>query len=70
MTQVFSGAMIGLLMASIFITTAMLTLFFMVKDPSPTMQPLLEKFSPGSIAMSIVAISYPLWSVVGGVRCG
>lgn len=67
MTEVFSGAMIGLLMGSIFITVAMLTLFFIVKEPPPRIQPLLEKFSPGSIAMSIVAVSYPLWSVVGGV---
>ena len=67
MTEVFTGAMIGLLMASLFITAGMLTLFFLMKDPPPGFQSVFEAIPPAKIALSIVAVSYPFWAGVGGM---
>lgn len=59
--------MLGMLMASIFITASMLILFFIVKDPPPAAKHVLDKFPPGGLALSIVVVAYPLWGVVGGL---
>jgi hypothetical protein len=59
--------MIGLLMASLFITAGMLTLFSLIKNPPPGFQPVFEKIPPARMAMSIVAVSYPFWAGVGGI---
>ncbi len=61
------GAMLGMLMASVFITVSMISLFFVMKHNREQMMPVMEKYPPMTLAMSIVALSYATWSVAGGV---
>lgn len=62
-----SGAMIGLLMASIFITLGELMLFFLYKNRTPAMEPFFEKVPPSQLAMGIVAVAYPAWAGIGAL---
>ena len=61
------GAVLGMLMASIFITVSMISLFLVLKNRRERMMPVMEKYPPMTLAMGIVAVSYPTWAVVGGI---
>ena len=67
MSYVIAGVFSGLLMASVTMTVGPLMLFFMAKDPSPGFQSLLERVSPMKMVMGLLAVSYPLWTIAGGV---
>ena len=67
MDALISGAVIGLLMASVFITAGELMLFFIVKNQSAELRPVLAKFPPATLAMTIVAVAYPTWGIIGAV---
>ena len=67
MSYVVAGVFSGLLMASITMTVGPLALFFMAKDPSPGFRRLQERVSPMYMTMGLLAVSYPLWTVVGGI---
>ena len=54
-------------MASVFITVSMFSLFLVLKNRREQMAPLMEKFPPMTLAMGIVAVSYPTWAVIGGM---
>ena len=56
---IMSGAMIGLLMASVFITVGELMLFFLYKNRTPAMEGFFERVPPARLAMGIVAGAYP-----------
>ena len=60
------GAVLGMLMASVFITVSMISLFLVLKNRREQMMPVMEKYPPMTLAMGIVAVSYPTWAVVGG----
>ena len=60
------GAVLGMLMASVFITVSMISLFLVLKNRREQMMPVIEKYPPMTLAMGIVAVSYPTWAVVGG----
>ncbi|MXY45965.1 MAG: hypothetical protein F4Y44_03055 [Chloroflexi bacterium] len=60
------GAVLGMLMASVFITVSMFSLFSVLKNRREKMMPVMEKFPPMTMAMGIVAVSYPTWAVAGG----
>lgn len=60
------GAVLGMLMASVFITVSMINLFLVLKNRRERMMPIMEKYPPLTIAMGIVALSYPMWAVLGG----
>ena len=60
------GAVLGMLMASVFITVSMISLFLVMKNRREQMMPVMEKYPPMTIAMGIVAVSYPSWAVIGG----
>ena len=62
-----SGAMLGLLMASIFITAGELMLFFAYKNRTPGMEPFFEKYPPTTLALTIDALSYPTWAAIGAL---
>lgn len=53
-------------MSSVFITVGMFSLFVLLKNRRNQMQPVLDKYSPMMLAMSMVVMSYPFWAVVGG----
>ena len=61
------GAVLGMLMASVFITVSMVSLFLVLKNRREQMMPVMEKYPPMTLAMGIVALSYPTWAVVGGI---
>ena len=67
MTALIAGAASGLLMASVFVSAGVIMLFIMVKDPPPGLRPMLQKFRPSSLAMSVVVFGYPVWAVIGVV---
>ena len=60
---------LGMLMASVFICTVALMLFFMMKSGSPAAGRLVENRSPTIVGLGAVAVAYPTWAVIGGV-CG
>ena len=64
---IMSGAIIGLLMASVFITLGELMLFFLYKNRTPAMEPFFERVPPGHLAMGIVALAYPTWTGLGAL---
>ena len=61
------GAVLGMLMASVFIAVSMISLFLVLKNHREQTMPVMEKYSPMSLAMGIVAVSYPTWAVLGGM---
>ena len=61
------GAVLGMLMASVFITISMISLFLVLKNRREQMMPVMEKYPPMTLAMGIVAVAYPTWAVIGGV---
>jgi len=67
MSYVIAGVFSGLLMASVTMTVGPLTLFFMAKNPSPGFQDLLVRVPPMKMTMGLLAVSYPLWTVIGGL---
>lgn len=56
-----------MLMASVFITVSMVSLFFVLKDRRERMMPVMQKYPPMTLAMGTVAVSYPTWAVMGGI---
>ena len=65
MSYVLSGAVSGLAMASVFVTVGSLTLFFLFKDPPPTLRTFLDRARPMTLTMGLVVLAYPLWSIIG-----
>lgn len=59
--------MLGMLMASVFITLGELMLFILYRDRTPAMEPFFEKIPPARLAMAIVAMAYPTWSGLGAL---
>ncbi len=60
---------LGMLMASVFICTVALMLFFMMKSGSLAAGRLIENRSPMIVGLGAVAVAYPAWAAVGGL-CG
>lgn len=60
------GALLGMFMASAFITVSMISLFVVLKNRREHLMPVMEKYTPMTLAMGIVAVSYPTWAVLGG----
>ena len=56
-----------MLMASIFITVSMVSLFLTMKNRRESAMPVMEKYPPMRLAMGVIAVSYPTWAVFGGV---
>ena len=67
MSSIIAGAAGGLLMASVFVCTAMLMLFALVRDTPPGFRPILQKFPPGRLALSVTFLAYPAWGILGVV---
>ncbi len=67
LNAIVAGGASGLLMASIFICAAEISLFFLVKTPPPAFAAAFERFPPAKMALVIVVIAYPLWAAVGTV---
>ena len=65
--MVIAGTASGLLMASIFICAGAMMLFVIVKDPPPGFAPILERFPPGAIVLSVTVMAYPVWGIIGAV---
>ena len=65
MNDLMAGATSGFLMASVFICVVMLMLFFRLKYSLSGLQPLSLSTSPFTVTMSVVALAYPSWGVVG-----
>ena len=67
MSYAVAGAFGGLLMAAVSALVVPLMLFFLVKDPSPTFQAVLERVPPMYMTMGLIVLAYPLWTVLGAV---
>ncbi len=65
MSYALSGAVSGLAMASVFVTVGSLMLFFLVKDPPPTLRTFVDRARPMTLTMGLVILAYPLWSILG-----
>ena len=69
MYELIAGMTLGMLMASVFICTVALILFFMMKSGSPAAGRLIENRSPTIVGLGAVAVAYPAWAAIGGL-CG
>lgn len=69
MYELIAGMTLGMLMASVFICTVALILFFMMKNGSPSAGRLIENRSPTIVGLGAVAVAYPTWAAIGGL-CG
>ena len=69
MYELIAGMTLGMLMASVFICTVALMLFFMMKSGSPAAGRLMEGRSPTVVGLGAVAVAYPAWAAIGGL-CG
>ena len=67
MSAIVAGAAGGLLVASVFICAAMMMLFALVRDAPPGFRPILQRFPPGRLALSVTFLAYPTWGVIGVV---
>ena len=65
--MIIAGTASGLLMASIFICAGVMMLFVIVKDPPPGFRPILERFPPGALVLSVTVMAYPVWGIIGAV---
>ena len=65
MDTLIAGMATGALMAQTFILIGCLTLFFMLKNPPPELEPLISRLPPGALVFGVLASAYPLWGIVG-----
>ena len=69
MYELIAGMTLGMLMASVFICTVALMLFFMMKSASLAAARLMEGRRPIVVGLGAVAVAYPGWAAIGGL-CG
>ena len=67
MTTLVAGAASGLLMASIFVCGGVLTLFPLVRDPSPQFRAIMRNTPPGTMVIGLTVLAYPVWGIIGVV---
>lgn len=66
MSEIIGGSVSGFLMALIFVTSIIIALFSMIRSNSHSganLKP--NKLSPKVLVTSLIAISYPLWAIIG-----
>ena len=67
MTTLLAGMASGVLMAKFFILIGSLTVFAALRNPTPRLTVLMERFPPGGLIIAMVIIAYPVWTIVGVV---
>ena len=60
-----AGTAGGFLMASLFISAVSIMMFSLVKNPSPTFRTIFDRYKPGGVVLSLVALAYPVWGIIG-----
>ena len=65
MRYIIAGATSGLFMASVFISVGSVLLFFLAKNPTPTVQAVLAKVSYMTLIIGVVVLSFPVWLIFG-----
>jgi len=64
MSVIIAGSVSGFLMALIFVTSSIVALFSIIRsDSNSNLNP--SKLSPRVLVTSLIAISYPLWAIMG-----
>jgi hypothetical protein len=66
-SYVIAGTFSGLLMASVTAALGPIILFSLAKDPTPFFRALLDRVPPIYMTLGLVVLTYPAWTVVGGV---
>ena len=65
MTTLLAGMASGVLMAKFFILIVSLTAFAALRNPTPGLTALMERFPPGGLVIALVIIAYPVWTIIG-----
>ena len=65
MTTLLAGMASGVLMAKFFILIGSLTVFAALRNPTPNLAGVMDRFPPGGLIIAIVIIAYPVWTIVG-----
>ena len=65
MTTLLAGMASGVLMAKFFILIGSLTAFAALRNPTPGLTVLMERFPPGGLVIALVIIAYPVWTIIG-----
>ena len=42
-------------------------LFSIVRKPTPAFERIFERFAPQKVMLSIVALAYPIWGIIGAI---
>jgi ABC-type methionine transport system permease subunit len=42
-------------------------MFSLVKNPSPTFRTIFERYKPAEVVLSLVALAYPVWGIIGAI---
>ena len=42
-------------------------LFSLVRKPTPVFERIFDRFPPQNVMLSIVAIAYPIWGIIGAI---
>ena len=67
MDTLLLGLATGAFMAHMFILIGCLTLFFMQKNPTPQIDAIMSRFSPGVLVFGLLAAAFPIWTIIGVV---
>ncbi len=65
MITLLAGMASGVLMAKFFILIGSLTAFAALKNPTPQISRLMERFPPGGLIIAMVVMAYPVWTIIG-----
>ena len=64
MDTLILGLATGAFMAHMFILIGCLTLFFMLKNPTPQIGAIMSRFAPGVLVFGLLAAAFPIFGVV------
>jgi hypothetical protein len=67
LTYLVAGAASGLLMMLVFVAVAPVMVFSLARDTDHWTNPFIQRFNPTTLMLSLVVLSYPTWTTVGGV---
>ena len=65
MITLLAGMASGVLMAKFFILIGSLAAFAALRDPTPGITALMERFPPGGLIIALVIMAYPVWTIIG-----
>lgn len=67
MDILIAGLASGALMAHTFVTIWCISMFFIIKNPPPSLAAAIERLPPGGFLVGVMAAAFPIWGIIGVV---